>query len=210
MLTIRKEDRVAVVTLDRAEVARANHHSLRGSLREAIEALDADDSVSVVLLTGQEEGFPDGLDVAALGAEPLDAGSAASNPAIAIRKSAKPIIAAVTGAAIAGGFELVLACDLVIASTNARFADTHLHVGVEPSAEFVRRVIQLIGPQRALDLSLTGAFLEAEMAYEWGLVGRLTPPEALAATALRIAHEMAHTPLAALATRKALNTKVLG
>jgi len=209
MLSIEKEDRVAVIILDRAEAAGAHPHSLREALHDAVNAVAVDDTVSVVLLTGREQGFPDGLDVAALGAEPLaGADSKAShNPAAAIRKCAKPVLCAVTGAAIAGGLELVLACDLIIASTNARFADTHARVGVEPGPGFAKRLVRLIGPQRAMELSLTGEFLEAEQGYEWGLVGRLTPPETLLSVALHIAREMSHAPLAALVKRKAMNAE---
>jgi enoyl-CoA hydratase len=207
MLAIEKEDRLAIITVNRAEAIDAPHKSVRAALYDAISAVSADDSVSVVLLTGIEPGFPEGLDVSMLGAEPMAGvdGTATHNPGAAIRHCHKPVIAAITGAAIAGGLELILSCDLVIASTNARFADTYLHVGVEPDPGFAKRLVQLVGPQRATELSLTGAFLEAEMAYEWGLIGRLTAPEALAHTALHIAREMARTPLAALARRKALN-----
>ena len=207
MLSIDKEDRVAIITLNRAEAVQAHHHSLREALHDAIGAVSADDSVRVALLTGKEEGFPDGLDVAALGAEPLAVrdGGPTHNPPVAIRRCAKPVIAAIQGAAIAGGLELVLACDLVIASTNARFADTHAQVGVDPSPEFVRRLVQLIGVQRANEMSLTGAFLEAEMAYEWDLIGRLTGPQELASVSRHIAHEMARLPLEVLVKRKALN-----
>lgn len=208
MLSIDKDDRVAILTLDRDEAATAHSHSLREALHEAIAAVAADDSVRVILLTGREEGFPDGLDIAALGAEPLAGGL--RDPADAIRRCAKPVIAAIQGAAIGGGLELLLACDLVIASTNARFADTHAQVGHAPSAEFVKRLVQLVGVQRANEMSLTGAFLEAEMAYEWDLIGRLTPPDQLASTALHVAHEMARLPLETLVQRKALNAAAYG
>jgi enoyl-CoA hydratase len=211
MLSIEKEDRVAIVTLNRVEAMDAHHHSLREALHDAVGAAAADDSVRVVMLTGREEGFPEGLDIAALGAEPLTVtqGGPTHNPAVAIRRCAKPVIAAITGAAIAGGLELVLACDLIIASTNARFADTHAQVGCEPGPEFLKRLVQLIGLQRANEMSLTGAFLEAEMAYEWGLVGRLTGPEQLASVSHHIAHEMARLPLETLVRRKALNARAL-
>jgi len=207
VLTIDKQDRVAIITLNRTEALEAHHHSLREALHDAIVTVSVDDSVRVVLLTGKEEGFPEGLDVAALGAEPLTVrdGGPTHNPADAIRRCAKPVIAAIQGAAIAGGLELVLACDIVIASTNARFADTHAQVGVEPGPEFIKRLVQLIGVQRANEMSLTGAFLEAEMAYEWDLIGRLTAPDQLAHVSHHIAHEMARLPLEALARRKALN-----
>ena len=209
MLSIDKEDRVAIITLNRAEALEVHHHSLREALHEAIVAVAADDSVRVILLTGKEEGFPDGLDIAALGAEPLAVtdGGPTHNPADAIRRCAKPVIAAIQGAAIAGGLELVLACDVVIASTNARFADTHAQVGCEPSLEFVKRLVQLIGVQRANDMALTGAFVEAETAYEWDLVGRLTPPDQLSSVAHHVAHAMARLPLAVLVRRKAANAK---
>jgi len=209
MLSIDKQDSVAIITLDRAEAVQAHHHSLREALHDAIVAAAADDTVRVVLLTGKEEGFPDGLDVAALGAEPLAVrdGGPSHNPADAIRRCVKPVIAAIQGAAIAGGLELVLACDIVIASTNARFADTHAQVGCEPSLEFVKRLVQLVGVQRANDMSLTGAFVEAETAYEWDLVGRITPPDQLMVVAQRVAHEMARLPMNALIQRKAANAK---
>ena len=209
MLSIDKEDRVAIVTLNRAEAQGAHHHSIREALHEAVAAAAADDSVRVILITGREEGFPEGLDVAALGAEPLAVreGGPTHNPAVAVRRCAKPVIAAVTGAAIAGGLELVLACDVVIASTNARFADTHAQVGAEPSPEFVRRLVQLVGLQRANEMSLTGAFVEAEVAEVWDLIGKLTAPDQLAHVSRHMAHEMARLPLEVLVARKALNAK---
>jgi enoyl-CoA hydratase len=209
VLSIEKEDRVAIIILHRAEALEAHHHSLREALHDAVVACAVDDSVRVILITGREEGFPEGLDVAALGAEPLAVreGGPSHDPAAAIRRCAKPVIAAVTGACIAGGLELVLACDVVIASTNARFADTHAHVGVEPSAAFVRRLVQLVGVQRANEMSLTGAFIEAEMAVIWDMIGRLTAPEELAHVSRRVAHEMARLPLETLVARKALNIK---
>jgi enoyl-CoA hydratase len=212
MLSIEKEDRVAVVTLNRAEAVSAHPHSLREALHDAINTVAADESARVMLLTGKEDGFPDGLDVAVLGAEPLAVrdGGPTHAPAVAIRRCAKPVIAAIQGAAIAGGLELVLACDLVIASSNARFADTHAQVGVEPSADFVKRLVQLVGVQRANEMSLTGAFLEAEMAYDWDLIGRITKPDELAQVSHRIAHEMARLPLEALVKRKAMNAVALG
>lgn len=205
MLSIDKEDRVAIITLNRAEAVAAQPHSLRDALHDAIVAVAVDDSVRVVLLTGREEGFPDGLEISALGSEPLTVGL--HNPADAIRRCAKPVIAAIQGAAIGGGLELVLACDVVIASTNARFADTHAQVGCEPSNEFVKRLVQLVGLQRANDMSLTGAFVEAETAYEWDLVGRLAPPDQLTGVSRHVAHEMARAPLETLVQRKALNAK---
>jgi enoyl-CoA hydratase len=209
VLSIEKEDRVAIIMLHRTEAVDAHHHSIREALHDAVVAAAADDSVRVILISGREEGFPEGLDVAALGAEPLEVreGGPTHNPAAAIRRCAKPVIAAVTGAAIAGGLEMVLACDVVVASTNARFADTHAQVGAAPSPEFVKRLVQLVGLQRANEMSLTGAFVEAEIAHDWDLIGRLTAPEDLAQVSRHVAREMARLPLEVLVARKALNAK---
>jgi enoyl-CoA hydratase len=102
----------------------------------------------------------------------------------------RPIIGAINGPAITGGFELALACDVLIASTNARFADTHARVGVIPGAGLSQRLARTIGIYRAKYLSLTGNFLSAEQACEWGLVSHVVPPEQLGDTALAIARDM--------------------
>ena len=87
------------------------------------------------------------------------------------------VIGAINGVAITGGFEVALACDIRIASTNARFADTHARVGVMPGWGLSQKLSRLIGIGRAKELSLTGNFLDAETACAWGLVNRARPPD---------------------------------
>ena len=103
---------------------------------------------------------------------------------------AAPVIGAINVAAITGGFELALTCDLMIASTRASFADTHARVGVLPGWGLSQRLARIVGPGRAKELSLTGNFLDAGQAAAWGLVNRVVEPDALLPTALKLASDM--------------------
>jgi enoyl-CoA hydratase len=102
----------------------------------------------------------------------------------------KPIIGAINGAAITGGFEVALACDVLIAGESARFADTHGRVGVLPGAGLSQRLARAIGIYRAKYLSLTGNFLSAREAAEWGLVSHVVPDDELMPTARQVAEDM--------------------
>src|SRR6202008_1726619 len=115
----------------------------------------------------------------------------ALNPAQAVRACKKPVVGAINGVAITGGFEPALVCDVLICSPSARFADTHARVGIMPGWGLSQMLSRAIGPYRAKELSLTGNFLDAQTAYEWGLVTRVVEPAELMPAALKLAHEMA-------------------
>ena len=102
----------------------------------------------------------------------------------------KPIIGAIHGFAVTGGFEVALACDLLLASSNARFADTHARLGIVPGWGLSQRLPRLIGAGRAKELSLTGNYLDAATAEAWGLVNRVVPPGELLATAQQLARDI--------------------
>jgi enoyl-CoA hydratase len=211
MLLVEKPfDGVAVVTLNRPEAMNALSRDLRLALREAMLELDADSSVKVVVLTGAgERAFTAGLDLKELSTDPLGMGAAnatdpAVNPARAVLACSKPIIGAINGVAITGGFEVALACDVLICSTRARFADTHARVGITPGWGLSQKLSRAIGPYRAKELSLTGNFLDAQTAYDWGLVNRVVAPEELMPTALKLAREMADIDGDMLVTYKAM------
>ncbi len=207
MLIIEKSDKVAVVTLNRPEAMNALSRGLRAALYEAVTALSADPEVSVLVLTGAGRAFTAGLDLKELGGDPAALGSAnatgaAENPVLAIRECPKPVIGAINGVAITGGFEVALACDVLIASTAARFADTHARVGIMPGWGLSQRLSRTIGVYRAKELSLSGNFLDARTAYEWGLVNRVVEPEDLMPTAMKLAADMASIPPETLALYK--------
>lgn len=190
-------DGIAVVTLNRPEAMNALSVALRSDLAAAMRAVDADDAVRAVVLTGAgERAFTAGLDLKELGADTSNLGAAnatdpSENPVRAIEECSKPVIGAINGVAITGGFEVALACDIRIASTNARFADTHARVGIMPGWGLSQKLSRLIGISRAKELSLSGNFLDAATAERWGLVNRVVAPETLLAEAVRLASDIA-------------------
>lgn len=207
MLIVDKSDRVGVITLNRPEAMNALSRALRAALHDAVVALANDPEVSVLVLTGAGRAFTAGLDLKELGSDPRGLGAAnatgaAENPVLAIGECSKPVIGAINGVAITGGFEVALACDVLIASTNARFADTHARVGIMPGWGLSQRLSRTIGVYRAKELSLSGNFLDARTAYDWGLVNRVVEPEDLMPTAMKLAQDMASIPVETLSLDK--------
>ena len=201
---------VATVTLNRPEAMNALSKALRAQLFEVMTALNADDAVRAVVLTGAgTRAFTAGLDLKELGSEAgalgaANAQGADENPVKAIEVCRKPVIGAINGVAITGGFEVALACDVLIASTNARFADTHARVGIFPGWGLSQKLSRMIGVSRAKELSFTGNFLDAATAQAWGLVNRVVSPEDLVPAAQSLARDMASIDPAMLQAYKAL------
>lgn len=210
LVTIAREGAVAIVTMNRPEAMNALSKALRRELAAAMRAVETDETVRAVVLTGAgTRAFTAGLDLKELGADTANLGaanaeSADDNPVKAIELCTKPVIGAVNGVAITGGFEVALACDLLIASTNARFADTHARVGIMPGWGLSQKLSRMIGIGRAKELAFTGNFIDAETAKRWGLVNRVVEPDALLPTAVALAQDMAGIDPAMLAAYKAL------
>ena len=210
LVLITRDDAVATVTLNRPEAMNALSKALRADLAAAMRQLTADDSVRAIVLTGAgERAFTAGLDLKELGADTSNLGAAnatdaEANPVKAIELCPQPVIGAINGVAITGGFEVALACDIRIASTNARFADTHARVGVMPGWGLSQKLSRLIGISRAKELSLTGNFLDAETACSWGLVNRVVAPEALLPAAQALARDIASADPSMVRAYKAL------
>jgi enoyl-CoA hydratase len=209
-ILIERDGRTAVVTLNRPTAMNSLSRELRGELDRTILELDADDSVDVIILTGSgERAFCAGLDLKELGADASALGAAnattsAENPVLAVEQARKPVIGAINGVAITGGFELALACDVLIAATNARFADTHARVGIMPGWGLSQKLSRLIGVYRARQMSFTGNFIDASTALAWGLVGQVVAPEALLPAAKALAADMGTADQAMLRQYKAL------
>ena len=210
LVLITRDDAVATVTLNRAEAMNALSKALRADLAAAMRELAADESIRAIVLTGAgERAFTAGLDLKELGADTSNLGAANAtgadeNPVKAIELCPQPVIGAINGVAITGGFEVALACDIRIASTNARFADTHARVGVMPGWGLSQKLSRLIGISRAKELSLTGNFLDAETACAWGLVNRVVAPAYLLPAAQALARDIASADPAMVRAYKSL------
>jgi enoyl-CoA hydratase len=210
LVTVEHHGAVAVVTLNRPEAMNALSAALRVELAKAMRRLDGDDDVRAVVLTGAgQRAFTAGLDLKELGADTSNLGAANAdeaerNPVKAVEQCRKPVVGAINGVAITGGFELALACDVLIASDNARFADTHARVGIMPGWGLSQKLSRMIGIARAKELSLTGNFIGADQALAWGLVNRVVAADDLLSTAIALAQDMASIDPAMAAAYKAL------
>lgn len=217
VLLVSKNDGVTTVTLNRPQAMNALSRELRRALIKTFHDLGNDPETRVVILTGSGRAFCAGLDLKELGGEVASpAKNSAGAPSAptsqggardatpnevenavaggdlvqALARLEQPIIGAINGFAITGGFELALACDLLIASTEARFADTHARVGIMPGWGLSQKLSRAIGIYRAKELSLTGNYLPADQAAAWGLVSRVVAPAELLPTCEKLARDM--------------------
>lgn len=200
-------DGVAVVTMNRPDARNALNTELRTALPATLRTLDAAEDVRAMILTGADPAFSAGLDLKEISTQGLG-GSSASAPADASVNSLpfgglrKPLIGAINGPAVTGGFELALGCDLLIASDRGCFADTHARVGVMPGWGLTVLLPQAVGIRRAKQLSFTGNYLDAQTALAWGLVNMVVDHDELVPAARALAADMATVPPANLAAIK--------
>jgi enoyl-CoA hydratase len=194
VLLIDKTDGIATLTLNRPESMNALSQNLRTAFTQAFKDVSNDPDIGVVILTGAGRAFSAGLDLKELGATGINTrDSVVGGPLDIVRAMEacdRPIIGAINGFAITGGFEVALACDILIASSAAKFADTHARVGVMPGWGLSQKLSRAIGVYRAKELSLTGNFLSAEQAEAWGLVNRVVAPEELLPTCRALAKDI--------------------
>jgi len=181
----------AVLTLNRPEKLNALSMELRGELVAAIEELRRNPAVRVLILTGAGRAFCAGLDLNELSKAQFNSARAFELDAVeALLKFEGPVIGAINGVAATGGFEIAMACDILLASTDAQFADTHAKVGLLPGWGLSVRLPRRIGLHRAKELAFTARFVSAAEAAEWGLVNRVVPPEELLGQARAMAEQM--------------------
>lgn len=174
-------ERVATITIDRPEVRNALNGAVLQRLPQVVLDCEASAEVDALILTGADPAFSAGLDLKELGsgggsmkvAGPGDWGRGPLPPIT------KPLIGAVNGFAVTGGLELALACDFLIASERARFADTHARVGIMPGWGLTVWLPEAVGVRRARQMSLTGNYVDAATAQAWGLVNEVVPHDEL-------------------------------
>lgn len=179
-------DRIATITLNRPEVRNALSSDVLRLLPRLLVQADNDPAVDVIILTGADPAFCAGLDLKELGSSAgnlggsgTEGGSNAHGGRGPFPRGTKPLIGAINGVAVTGGFELALNCDFLVASERAKFGDTHARVGVMPGWGLTVLLPQAIGVRRAREMSFTGNFLSAEEALQWGLVNHVVAHQEL-------------------------------
>jgi enoyl-CoA hydratase len=187
-------DKTAVVRLNRPSVRNALSGEVLLLLRQVLNECDADSNVRVIILTGADPAFCAGLDLRAFAeGDPVLVSEASTKSHLPWQATRKPVIGAINGPAVAGGLELALNCDILIASDRATFADTHARVAVMPGWGLSPRLFASVGRSLALWMSLSGRPIDAQRALIAGLVSDVVPHEELMVSARSLAHDIAES-----------------
>jgi enoyl-CoA hydratase len=210
---LERDGSLAVVTLNRPQQLNALSYDLVKDLSLALQALDQDDEVRVIIITGGEKVFAAGADIKEMAERgPFD--ERIQERLVyrdRINKISKPVIAAVSGFALGGGCELAMSCDIIIASESARFGQPEVNLGIIPGSGGTQRLTRILGKHCAMEMVLTGEPISAADAERFGLVNRVVPVELLLEEAKGLARKIAAKPLLAIkaakeAVLKAANT----
>jgi enoyl-CoA hydratase len=201
---VEKDGDIAVVTLNRPQQLNALSYDLVKDLSLAMQELDGDEEIRVMIVTGGEKVFAAGADIKEMAERgPFD-------PRIQerlayrdrINEIKKPVIAAVSGFALGGGCELAMSCDIVIASETARFGQPEVNLGIIPGSGGTQRLTRAVGKHRAMEMVLAGEAMSAADAERCGLVNRVVPVELLLEEAKNLAKKIAAKPLLAVKAAK--------
>ncbi len=199
---------IALVKLNRPKVLNALSTELMNELIEALFKLEDDADVRVIVLTGDERAFAAGADIAEM-VEHMPVDKIIENRFRAwaqLPMIGKPIIAAVSGFALGGGCELAMTCDLIIAGDNAKFGQPEINIGAMPGAGGTQRLTRTIGKSKAMLMNLTGDMIDAQKAYDWGLVAKVVPAETLLQETFEVAKKIASkAPVAVRLAKEAVN-----
>ena len=198
-VTTEYEPHIALIELNRPKELNALNLQLMGELKAALQDLDSNPNVRVIVLTGNEKAFAAGADIKQMAGQGaidmfnIDQFSTWDQ----IKKTKKPIIAAVSGFALGGGCELVMLCDMVVASETAQFGQPEIKLGTMPGAGGTQRLTRAIGKVRAMEMVLTGMFISAQDAFKAGLVNKVVPVELYLHETIKLAKKVAEmSPIA--------------
>jgi enoyl-CoA hydratase len=199
---------ISLVQLNRPKELNALNRQLMEELRDTLQLLDKNEKVRVIIVTGNEQAFAAGADIKQMADKTstemllIDQFSTWDQ----IRKTKKPLIAAVSGFALGGGCELAMTCDMIVASETAKFGQPEIKIGTMPGAGGTQRLTYALGKARAMELILTGRFLSADEALSRGLVNKVVPVEMYLHEALSLANEIAQmAPVAVQLAKEAVN-----
>jgi enoyl-CoA hydratase len=202
---VEHEDGLVIITINRPEAKNAVNRAVSYGVCAAVDELDARDDLRVGILTGAGGTFCSGMDLKAFLRGEVTRVEGRGILGIALTPPRKPLIAAVEGYALAGGFEAMLACDLAVAARNARFGIPEVKRGLAAAAGGLLRLPRLIPQRVAMELALTGDMIDAEQALRIGLINRITEPGEALAEARRLAHRIiANAPLAVAASKRVI------
>ena len=209
-MRLKKEDNIAIITMDRPEALNAINSKVLSDLNNIICEIEKDDKVKAVIITGEGKSFVAGADIKEMMTKsPIEAREftyLGQNVFKALENLNKPTIAAINGVALGGGCELALACDIIIASKKARLGFPEVGLGIHPGFGGTQRLPRLIGKSRAKQLIFTADILNAQQAERMGLVNRVVPPELLIEKAKDIAKKIARqAPIAIRQAKSAIN-----
>ena len=194
---VEKRGRVGLITLNRPKALNALSDALISDLNQALEALDADDDVGCIVLTGSEKAFAAGADIKEMSEKSfMDAfrgNFIESWQRLTLAR--KPVIAAVSGYALGGGCEIAMMCDFIIAAENARFGQPEITIGTIPGSGGTQRLTRFVGKSKAMEMCLTGRMMDAQEAERAGLVSRIVPTAELLDEAIKVADRIASMSL---------------
>lgn len=200
---------VALITLNRPKAFNALSDALMDELSQALDAIEADESIRAVVLTGGEKVFAAGADIKGMkDYSYMDAykGNFITRNWERTSRCRKPVIAAVAGYALGGGCELAMMCDFILAADTAKFGQPEIKLGILPGAGGTQRLTRLIGKSKAMDLCLTGRMMDAVEAERAGLVSRIVPVAELIAEAVKAAEAISSYSLpAVMMTKECIN-----
>lgn len=209
LVLVEKRGRVGVITLNRPKQMNALNDALMDALGHALLALDANPEIGAIVVTGDARAFAAGADIGAMadwGYMDVYQGDFITRNWETIRRVRKPVLAAVAGYAMGGGCELALACDIIVAADNAKFALPEIKLALLPGAGGTQRLPRAVGKAKAMDMCLSARMLDAEEADRYGLVSRVVPAEELLKETLALADKIASFSLPALmAIKESIN-----
>jgi enoyl-CoA hydratase len=208
-LLLTKENGFALIQINRPQALNALNSLVIKDLYNALFEMDHDDEMKCSIITGNEKAFAAGADIKEMadknGKQMFNDNQFESF--YKIRTIKKPIIAAVNGFALGGGCELVMACDMIIASETAKFGQPEINLGVIPGMGGSQRLTRAVGKYRAMELLLTGDMFSAEDALKWGLINKVVPSEFLLEEAKSLAKKIAGKPMIAVQIAKEMICK---
>lgn len=193
LISTKVEDSIGMILLNRPTVLNALNRQMVEEIVASLEGFDRNDHVRVIIIAGNERAFAAGADIDEMANDDAITFELLNQFAVwdRINQVKKPLIAAVSGYALGGGFELALACDMIIASETAKFAFPEVNIGVMPGAGGTQRLTKLIGKTRALEWIWSGEQMGAEEAYQLGIVNRVVPQELYMEETLKFAKKLA-------------------